>query len=102
MITEEVRKLIQALSRTQVSGGGNAGAGERIMYANLNMPVSDNTSFDVGVNSVKVPGLNKNEITNFGVNHRTDDGLNVGLNANLQPNEYGKNRGLMGTLSKNF
>ena len=42
MITEEVRKLIQALSRTQVSGGGNAGAGERIMYAEANIPLSDN------------------------------------------------------------
>ena len=98
MITEEVRKLIQALSRTQVSGGGNAGAGERIMYANLNMPVSENTSFDVGVNSAKVQGFNKNEITNLGVNHITDNGLKVGVKANLQPNEYGKNRFGMFTI----
>ena len=98
MITEEVRKLIQALSRTQVSGGGNAGAGERIMYANLNMPVSDNTSFDVGVNSVKVPGLNKNEITNFGVNHRTNNGVQVGANFNPMRN----NRGGMFTIGTEF
>ena len=102
MITEEVRKLIQALSRTQVSGGGNAVAGERIMYAEANIPLSDNFSVDVGGSSVKVPGFKQNMITNFGGNYITDDGLNVGLNANLQPNEYGKNRGLMATFSKDF
>ena len=45
---------------------------------------------NVGGSSVKVPGFKQNMITNVGGNYITDDGLNVGLNANLQPNEYGK------------
>ena len=98
MPTEEVRKLIQALSNIQITGGGNAGAGERIIYGNLNMPISENTSVDVGGSSVKVPGFNKNMLTNFGVNHTTNNGLKVGVNVNPMRN----NRGLMATFGADF
>jgi hypothetical protein len=102
MPTEEVRKLIQALRNIQITGNGSAGAGERIISGNLNMPISENTSFDVGLSSVKVPGFNKNMLTNVGVKHRTNNGMNIGVNANLEPNEYGSNRGLMATFGVPF
>ncbi len=98
MDNERIRKLIQALSDTQITGGGNAGARERIIYGNLNMPLSENTSVDVGVNSVKVPGFNKNMLTNFGVNHTTNNGLKFGVNVNPMRN----NRGLMATFGTDF
>jgi len=97
-----IRGLLQSLSKTQITGGGNYGAGERVFHGNANIPLSDNFTASIGGNSVDVPNYKKNMITSFGGNYRTNKGTGYGLNFSREPNENGPNKRVMATLNIPF
>ena len=94
--------FLQSLRNTQITGGGNFGAGERVLSGTATIPLSEEWRAYVGGHSIKAQGFNENKITDVGLNYKPVEGTDFGLNIYRRPNEYGPDQGVWVTLNKQF